>query len=275
VTAGRGALALVVALAIAGCSHTAAAPRRATATSQPAPAASTTSPAPATTAGVPLAAVAGKVIVLDPGHNGGNARHPEIVNRQVDVITEHKPCDNTGTQTNDGYAESAYAFDVATRMRSLLQAAGATVVMTRPNDTGVGPCVDERAFIGNRAHAAVAVSIHADGGPAGGRGFHVIEPALIAGHTEPIVEPSRRLGSDLRADYAAMTGMPPSTYTATDGIVVRSDLGGLNWSTVPKVFIETGNMRNATDAALLESAAFRQRVAAALCQALADFLSGK
>jgi len=30
-----------------------------------------------------------------------------------------------------------------------------------------------------------------------------------------------------------------------DGIDVRNDLGGLNWSTIPKVFIETGNMRNA------------------------------
>ena len=48
--------------------------------------------------------------------------------------------------------------------------------------------------------------------------------------------------------------MPRSTYIGKDGIAVRNDLGGLNWSTVPKVFIETGNMRNATDAALLKSA---------------------
>jgi hypothetical protein len=33
---------------------------------------------------------------------------------------------------------------------------------------------------------------------------------------------------------------------------------------VPKVFVETGNMRNATDASLLESADFRQREAEAL-----------
>ena len=42
---------------------------------------------------------------------------------------------------------------------------------------------------------------------------------------------------------------------------MRSDLGGLNLSDVPKVLIETGNMRNATDAARLESAAYRQREA--------------
>ena len=66
-----------------------------------------------------------------------------------------------------------------------------------------------------------------------------------------------------------------TTYIGQDGIDVRNDLGGLNWSTIPKVFIETGNMRNATDAALLSSAAFRQRVAQSLCQGLADFLAGR
>jgi N-acetylmuramoyl-L-alanine amidase len=38
------------------------------------------------------------------------------------------------------------------------------------------------------------------------------------------------------------------------------------------VFIETGNMRNATDAALLESSDFRQREAQALAVALDRFL---
>ena len=54
----------------------------------------------------------------------------------------------------------------------------------------------------------------------------------------------------MRNRFTRDTGMPYSNYigdgTALD---VRSDLGGLNLSTVPKVFIECGNMRNATDAA--------------------------
>ncbi|MBV9932955.1 MAG: N-acetylmuramoyl-L-alanine amidase [Actinobacteria bacterium] len=236
---------------------------------------STASSTTTTTASGPLAAVAGKVILLDPGHNGGNYKHPEVINKDVDAVTQQKPCDTTGTETNDGYTEPAYTFDVAVRMRSLLESAGATVVMTRPDNSGVGPCITERAAIGNRAHAAVGISIHADGGPPSGRGFHVIEPAVVKGHTEPIVEPSRRLGTDLRAAYETGTSMPRSTYIGKDGIDVRDDLGGLNWSTIPKVFIETGNMRNATDAALLKSADFRQKVAVALCNGVADFLAGR
>ena len=45
--------------------------------------------------------------------------------------------------------------------------------MTRSTDTGVGPCVNTRAAIGNAAGADAAVSIHGDGGPVSGRGFDV------------------------------------------------------------------------------------------------------
>src|SRR6266571_2016033 len=216
--------------------------------------------------------LAGEVIVLDPGHNGGNAAHPEIINQLVNVITERKPCDTTGTQTNAGYPEHAFTFDVATRLAGLLRKKGARVVLTRNSDTGVGPCITQRAAIGNRVHADAAISIHADGGPPGGYGFEVIEPGLVPGYTDKIIAPSRRLGLDIRNAYHAVAGEPYSTYIGTAGIDVRTDLGGLNLSRVPKVFIECANMRNTADAARLTSAAFRQRVAAALADGLAAFL---
>ncbi|NUT42638.1 MAG: N-acetylmuramoyl-L-alanine amidase, partial [Thermoactinospora sp.] len=40
-------------------------------------------------------ALAGKTVVIDPGHNGGNASHPEEINRPVDIITGTKPCNTT------------------------------------------------------------------------------------------------------------------------------------------------------------------------------------
>jgi N-acetylmuramoyl-L-alanine amidase len=214
-------------------------------------------------------------VVIDPGHNGGNASHSAEINRLVDVITQKKACDTTGTATNAGYAEHAYTLDVSQRLAKLLEAAGVRVVLTRSTDTGVGPCITERAAIGNNAKADAAVSIHADGGPPGGRGFHVIEPALVRGHTEPILAPSHQLALDLRAAYLSGTGIPYATYIGKQGLDVRNDLGGLNLSTVPKVFIETGNMRNATDAPLLSSPEFRQRAAQALFNGLKQYLSGR
>jgi N-acetylmuramoyl-L-alanine amidase len=117
------------------------------------------------------------------------------------------------------------------------------------------------------------VSIHADGGPPSGRGFHVIYPPSIRGLTDDIAKPSKCLALAMRHTYRAGTGLPHATYLGGDGLSARSDLGGLNLSDVPKVFLEAGNMRNATDARLLSSARFRQLEARALAEALADFIA--
>jgi N-acetylmuramoyl-L-alanine amidase len=261
---------------------TAAPPTTAAPTSPPTsppPAAPVTTPVTASPTVAPasgggsLAAVRGKTIAIDPGHDGGNYAHTSEINRPVFIGTQTRACDTTGTQTNDGYTEAAYNLDVSARLRAVLQAAGANVVMTRTTNDGWGPCIDQRAAIGNDAHAAAAISIHADGGPADGRGFHVLMPALIAGYTDDIYAASHRLGVDLRDAFAA-TGMPTSTYYASQGLAERTDLGGLNLSNVPKVFIETGNMRNSTDTSLLEDAGFRQREAEQLAVGLARFLAG-
>jgi N-acetylmuramoyl-L-alanine amidase len=76
----------------------------------------------------------------------------------------------------------------------------------------------------------------------------------------------------VRNAFAAGTGEPYADYIGSEGLDVRSDLGGLNLSEVPKVLIETGNMRNAGDARRLESAAYRAREAAALALGLEAYL---
>ncbi|GAB3989381.1 N-acetylmuramoyl-L-alanine amidase [Actinoallomurus acanthiterrae] len=216
--------------------------------------------------------LAGKVIVVDPGHNGGNAKHPEIINKKVNVYNGWKACNTTGTSTDDDYSEHAFTWDVANRLAKILRAKGAKVVMTRSSDTGVGPCVDERARIGNRAHADAVLAIHGDGAPAKGHGFHIIEPAPIKGHNESIIAPSKRLGGDMRDAFHQGTGIPYSSYLGKNGIDVRSDLGGLNVSTRPAVFIECGNMRNPGDAAKMKSPQDRQKMAEALANGFVKYL---
>lgn len=217
--------------------------------------------------------LAGKTIAVDPGHNGRDWAHPSEINKLVNAGTLWKACDTTGTATSDGYPEPAFTFDVAQRLKRLLRAAGARVVLTRTSNTGWGPCITERAAIGNRVHADAAISIHADGGPASGRGFHVIYPPSIRGLTDDIAKPSHCFALQMRAAYRAGTGLPYATYLGGAGLSVRSDLGGLNLSDVPKVFVETGNMRNAQDARLLEAPAFRQRIAGALANGITRFLA--
>ncbi|MEV5411393.1 N-acetylmuramoyl-L-alanine amidase [Thermopolyspora sp. NPDC052614] len=214
----------------------------------------------------------GKVVVIDPGHNGANYKDPDYINKPVDVLTKKKACDTTGTSTDDGYSEAAFNWDVANRMAKALRAAGATVKLTRDSNNGVGPCITQRAAIGNKAKADAAISIHADGATPTAHGFHVIIPKKINGPVDPVVADSKRLGIDIRDAIRAGTGLPYSTYIGRQGLDYRNDLGGLNLSSVPKVFVECGNMRNPSDAAKFKDPKFRQRLGVALANGMEKYL---
>ncbi|HEU5470866.1 MAG TPA: N-acetylmuramoyl-L-alanine amidase [Actinophytocola sp.] len=235
------------------------------------------SPPPATSSSAPPAttpkpaAPAGRVVVLDPGHNGGNAANPAAINKSVPAGRgKTKACNTTGTATDAGYAEHAFTWDTANRVREILAGRGVRVVLTRPNDSGVGPCVDQRAAIGNRENAAAVVSIHADGSTAeGAHGFHVAysAPALNAAQGEP----SQRLARTVR-DRMVAAGLATSTYIGSNGLSPRDDLAGLNLSERPAVLVECGNMRDADEAARLSSPDGRQRYAAAIAEGILAYL---
>ncbi|MFE9725200.1 N-acetylmuramoyl-L-alanine amidase [Streptomyces sp. NPDC005794] len=225
---------------------------------------------------LPRGPLTGRTVVIDPGHNPGNRDHTREINSQVDIGTGRKECDTTGTATDAGYAEARFTLDVSRRLRTLLEEQGAKVVLTQDGDRAFGPCVDERARIGNRERADAVVSVHADGSATGNRGFHVILPAAVNGggaDTAKIVAPSRELGVRIAGNFVRVTGSAPSNYIGGNtGLDTRDDLGGLNLSKVPKVFIECGNMRDPEDAALLTSAGWRQKAALGIAEGIGSYL---
>jgi len=262
-------------LIVTACSGGAAAPS--TTVGSPPTTVTTTGPAttsstvPATTT-VPRPLL-GNTVVIDPGHNGMNWAHPEEIGRLVDIGNGSKACNTTGTSTSAGYTEAEFTWALAQLVVARLEDLGATVVLTRQDNDGWGPCIDERAAVGNRSNADAVISIHADGGPESGRGFHVIRPADTVGLTDDIYEASAHLAVAVHDSYME-TGMPVADYIGADGYTERDDLGGLNLSDVPAVFLETGNMRNDEDAALLADPGFRDTAAAAISSALVRFLAG-
>ncbi|MFF0275190.1 N-acetylmuramoyl-L-alanine amidase [Streptomyces sp. NPDC094447] len=283
------ALALAAAgccAALAGCGASQASPSDGRSTRGAEAAPTTAAPsgrpdgagAPSASPGAAGSSLAGRTVVLDPGHNPGNFQHSQEINQKVNIGTNRKECDTTGTSTNAGYTEAAFTLDVTHRLRDLLTARGAEVVLTHDADRPWGPCVDERARIGNAARADAVVSVHADGSAVGHRGFHVILPARVregAADTAKIVGPSRELGERIADRFARATGTAPANYLGSGtGLDVRDDLGGLNLSTVPKVFVECGNMRDPKDAALLTSAAWRQKAAQGMADGIATYLRG-
>ena len=214
--------------------------------------------------------IAGMVVFIDPGHNGSN---DASITRQVPTGRGGtKDCQTSGTATNSGYQEHTFTWDTAQRVRAELTVLGVRTALSRSNDTGLGPCVDERANAANALHPNAILSIHADGGPASGRGFHVnySAPPLNQVQAGPSVQYAR-----IMRDQMQTSGIPPANYIGQNGLYGRSDLTGLNLAQYPSILVECGNMKNPADSALIESAEGRQKYADALVRGVAGFLASQ
>ena len=81
--------------------------------------------------------IAGMIVFLDPGQNGAN---DSSMNRQVpDGRGGTKPCEAPGNSTGDGYPEHAFNWEVALRIRAMLNQLGVRSAMSRGNDNALGP----------------------------------------------------------------------------------------------------------------------------------------
>ncbi|KDE99562.1 N-acetylmuramoyl-L-alanine amidase [Mycolicibacterium aromaticivorans JS19b1 = JCM 16368] len=212
--------------------------------------------------------IAGMIVFLDPGHNGAN---DASLTKQVPTGRGGtKDCQTSGTTTNDGFPEHTFNWDTVLLIRQMLTQLGVRTAMSRGNDNQVAACVDERAAMANALKPNAIVSIHADGGPATGRGFHVnySSPPLNEAQAGPSVQLARAM-----RDQMVAAGIPAANYIGSDGLYGRADLAGLNLAQYPSVLVECGNMKNPADSELMESPEGRQKYATAVVSGIAAFLA--
>jgi N-acetylmuramoyl-L-alanine amidase len=212
--------------------------------------------------------IAGMIVFLDPGHQGSN--DPGFLSKQVTTGRGGtKDCQTSGTSSDSGYTEHAFNWETVLRIRQKLTALGVRTAMSRGDDTGPGPCVDERAAMANALKPDAIVSIHADGAAASGRGFHVnySSPPLNDAQSGPSLQFAQIMRDQLQA-----AGLVPATYIGQGGLYGRSDLTGLNLAQYPAILVELGNMKNPADDALMESPDGRQKYADAVVRGIAGYL---
>jgi N-acetylmuramoyl-L-alanine amidase len=196
---------------------------------------------------------AAAIVFLDPGHNGAN---DGSINRQVATGRgETKECQTTGTTTDTGYPEHSFNWEVVLRIREELTQLGVRTAMSRGNDNALRP--------------DAIVSIHADGGPPDGRGFHVnySNPPLNDAQPGAAVRLAQVMASQLAA-----AGLTPSTYRGTNGLYGRADLAGLNLAQYPSILIEMGNMKNQQEATAMATPEGRAKYAGAVVQGINAYL---
>lgn len=213
------------------------------------------SPAPKTT---------GYVVVIDPGHQqranleaepigpGASQTKPKVAGGATGVAT-HKP-------------EYVVNLQISLKLRSVLQAKGVKVIMTRmTNDVDISN--SERAQIANRAGADLAVRIHADGvdNNSAMEGIRTLYPAMNS-WTTPIYAKSS-LAATL-VEHAAAA----SSHEKNLGTTPRGDMTGFNWSKVPTIIVETGFLSNPAEDRLLNDPASQQAIAKGIGQGVMEYL---
>jgi N-acetylmuramoyl-L-alanine amidase len=193
---------------------------------------------------VPVTGLAGKLVMLDPGHGG---RDP-------------------GAEVGE-YDEKDIVLAVGLALRDLLQEAGAVVVMTRDVDTDFSDPVPGKKKLSDLmyridlAHEVmpdVFLSIHANSFPASKwRG-----PQMFY---NDVVDPSNRVLASFIQEEMSLA------FDSDRKIVVDQRQFILKNLTMPAACVEIGFMTNPQDLALMTTPEGQRAIAWALCRGLARY----
>ena len=174
-------------------------------------------------------------VVIDAGHGGKDPGATSIL----------------------GFYEKTVNLSVALKVARLLEQRGLRVKMTRTSDYFVE--LEERAAIANRLNADLFVSIHSDSFPKSTRRGFTVYIARSASSS------SRRAAS---AIVRSMSGTGLNSFgVQTAGYHVLTGTRG------PAVLVEMGYLSNRSEAALLRSSSFQNRLAQAVADGISDYFN--
>lgn len=180
------------------------------------------------------ASLAGKIVVIDPGHGG-----PDRGAR------------------GHGLEEAAVAEDLAARFEGRLQASGVRTVLTRGPDSC--PTDAQRADLANGAGADLLVSLHCDRAPStAANGVAAYHFGAGTGTTSTVGE---HLASLVQREVVARTDLLDCSAHAKTWELLRL-------TRMPAVRLELGYLTSPRDASRLADPAFRDTVAEALLVAV-------
>lgn len=218
----------------------------------------------------------GKTIVLDPGHNAHYVKNVNNV-RMPMYGTVGGRCQSAGGAANDKRIEEhALVWKVAQKALPQLLVEGATVILTRPDDDGTGPCNSERADMANRSNADFLLSIHSDGSEnPKNRGYFTLVPGHSAGG-EALLNADKTAAKVMNAELGKHTSIPLTNYIGLkDGGVVSEDVAVLNNLTKTRgLLVEIGNLNQADDLAVINSDAGQQKLADGLVAGTVAIVAG-
>ncbi len=192
--------------------------------------------------------LSGKIIGLDPGHQGkGNSeKEPQAPNS--DTMKAKVTSGTAGVASK--VDEHTVNLAVALKVRDLLEEQGAEVIMTRTSaDVDISNV--QRAKLFNEKNVNLGVRIHCNGSEnSADKGAFMLVPTK-----NPYLENCNTAAKYILEEYIKATELKDK------GITKRSDQTGFNWCERLIVNIEMGHMSNPTEDELLTDKEFQSKMA--------------
>lgn len=199
------------------------------------------------------------IICINPGHQAKANTNKEKQSPSSSIKKMKVTGGTSGIASHK--SESQVVLDIGLKLRDELEKQGYTVVMTRTSQK-VDLSNQQRAKIGNEAHADLTISLHLNG-----INNHNANGAFTicgknSGDTQKIYKKSRKAAVSIINTYCNKTGIK------NQGVSYRSDLTGLNWSTVPAIYIEMGHMTNRKEDLKLTNFSFQKKMVHGLVEGI-------
>jgi N-acetylmuramoyl-L-alanine amidase len=195
----------------------------------------------------PAVAAARPIVVLDAAHGGSD----------------------DGAKITDRIAEKSVTMDLAAKLKSLLNARGFDVRMTREGDPNPSPTPEQRAGMANQAHAIACLSLHS---ASVATGIHLYVSALPETRGESATAnipwdeaQSAYVGRSLQLSGEMATAFTRSNIPITAG---RTWMQPLDNMLCPAVAIEMAPLGTGDDATPVTDSGYQQRVADSLAGVL-------
>ena len=203
----------------------------------------------------------GVIVGIDPGHQAHSNSELEPV---APGSSEQKKKVSSGTSGIDsGIREHEVNLAVGLLLRDLLEAEGATVIMTRETaDVDISNA--ERAQIFNAYQVDLGLRIHCNGSE-----DESVQGAFMLVPTEnPFQEDCVRAAETILSAYGAVTGI-----NIDRGLTFRSDQTEFNWCERPVVNSEMGHMTNPKEDRKLTDSEFQVKMAEGLYQGILAYFT--
>ncbi len=221
--------------------------------------AATLSPEPT----APVLPLTGIVIGIDPGHQRIYDPKLEPIAPGSDKKKQRVAGGARGVRTHT--YEYEVNLSVGLLLRDQLEAAGATVYMTRTtHDVNISN--KERAEFMNQHAVDLGIRLHCNrSSDAKKHGAYILIPAE---HRTDWYEENLLAATCVITRYCAVTGID---MASKDGIATRGDQTGFNWCTRPTFCIEMGYMSNVNEDALLANPDFQKTMAQGLYEGILSY----